>query len=441
MKMALKLALLVMSILLFSKTILFRSESKEPQSFFFQDEVMHVYLTWKNDTSRTITVNIHSTLEDLDLVYDENSNEELSYRCHVQNKGVFFEEANRYIHHIELTDLKPGTLYYFKIADKFKPLTAEKKFRTIEENSSSYLFVQGGDWELTEKGQKLAQLASKMDPVCVLLGGDYPKGVESLSDYPKWDKWLDVYTKNMITTEGCLIPLVLAIGNHEVVGSFDQTPDKALFYYRYFPQNDSGKSYFSKGFGKNIRLFVLDSAHSESYDGLQKQWLEEDLQAYSTIPVKWAMYHVPIYPSVRFQKDHFLYRMIAAATRSIGYRDVGVKLISPYSERGLKHWAPLFDKYAITAAFEHHDQALKRTYPLKGGGIDPNGVVYLGDGGWGPQQHTPLQKYTSSYLEKSLSHVPFFWLLEVTGTEVHYQAVSDSGYVIDSFHQVLPQKN
>jgi hypothetical protein len=48
-----------------------------------------------------------------------------------------------------------------------------------------------------------------------------------------------------------------------------------------------------------------------------------------------------------------------------------------------EHWCPLFDEYGVQLAFEHHDHAYKRTYPIRKGTVDPRGVVYLGDGAWG----------------------------------------------------------
>jgi hypothetical protein len=51
-----------------------------------------------------------------------------------------------------------------------------------------------------------------------------------------------------------------------------------------------------------------------------------------------------------------------------------------------QHWVPLFEKAGVSAAFEHHDHAYKRTHPLLGGKVQDapaKGVTYLGDGAWG----------------------------------------------------------
>lgn len=40
----------------------------------------------------------------------------------------------------------------------------------------------------------------------------------------------------------------------------------------------------------------------------------------------------------------------------------------------------LCDRYGLTAAFEHHDDVLKRTLSLRAGQRDASGTIYLGDG-------------------------------------------------------------
>lgn len=53
-----------------------------------------------------------------------------------------------------------------------------------------------------------------------------------------------------------------------------------------------------------------------------------------------AIYHVPAYPSAR---------SFTGRTQSM------IR----------KHWVPLFEKSTMNLAFENHDHAYKRTYPIK----------------------------------------------------------------------------
>src|SRR5438046_3081784 len=75
-------------------------------------------------------------------------------------------------------------------------------------------------------------LTWQRDPMFAVIGGDlgYYNGVSveiSLA-------FLRNYSKTMIGRDGRLIPMVTAIGNHEVVGGYNKTRDKAPFFYALF---------------------------------------------------------------------------------------------------------------------------------------------------------------------------------------------------------------
>lgn len=77
------------------------------------------------------------------------------------------------------------------------------------------------------------------------------------------------------------------------------------------------------------------------------------------IPHVFPVYHVPAFPSVRSFSNQ-----TSAAIR--------------------RNWVPLFERFGIKVAFEHHDHAYKRTVPIREEAIDPErGIVYFGDGAWG----------------------------------------------------------
>ena len=49
-------------------------------------------------------------------------------------------------------------------------------------------------------------------------------------------------------------------------------------------------------------------------------------------------------------------------------------------------FCPLFDKYNVDLALESDGHCMKRTVPIRDGKKDPNGLVYLGEGGLGVGQ-------------------------------------------------------
>ncbi|MCH9610054.1 MAG: hypothetical protein S4CHLAM81_08340 [Chlamydiales bacterium] len=295
---------------------------------------------------------------------------------------------HRRIYHFHLTDLEPDTSYTVQVEDScysFKTLAKEPP----------YCFVEGGDWENTGEAKRLAKVAASYKPDAVLLGGDYPSGVIGRGDYGKWDHWLDVYTMNFGMT-----PLVMAIGNHEVVGGYDQPKEQAPFFFHYFRTEKNPESFYTIPLGEKIQLYILDTGHVVSHKD-QVSWLKEHLQ---TDRMKIMLYHVPLFPSVRFAQKKVSYRFTTKLMQLVHKRG---RVYSPGSNAGQKYWWPLFREHKVALAFEHHDQTLKRTKPI-------DGTTYLGDGGWGAvKQFPPIQSYFHRYFAKIEGNQHFFWLMEI----------------------------
>lgn len=410
-------------------------------SLFFGSSIRHIYLTWqKENTSNNITINVHTinNIDELEIFYDTESrkSKQEPYRFYQRAKGKHFLK-DRNIFHIELLNLDPGKVYYFTIGNVIDGFSKEKKFKTIPVSFDSLRLIEGGDWEQPSEAIKLCEIAAKYNPDAILLGGDYPDEVYSTHDFKKWDMWLDSYCKNMITEDGLIIPLILAMGNHDVVGGFDQTPENSPFFFNYFPQTESEKqSFFLKFLGNDIILLVLDSGHCSPYFGNQYEWLKKRLKSNRDIPIKLALYHVPIFPSVRFTHENLSFKILYPLAK-LSHKNIDLSmLLCCQSTEGKKYWLPLFDKYKLTAAFEHHDHTLKRTKPIRFGMIHPYGTVYLGDGGWAPKiQCAPLQSYLSSYFAKCCGYLQFFWLIDIKKDKICYKAISKNNQVIDEYTQ------
>jgi hypothetical protein len=214
------------------------------------------------------------------------------------------------------------------------------------------------------------------------------------------------YTEEMVTPDGYSIPMVLAIGNHEVHGSFGQSKQAAPFFFGFFGQ-DPEKSYFKRQFGPQLALFVLDSGHVASHES-QVDWLDQELEASKEIPYKAAIYHVPLYPS---------------------HRD----FMGTYSDLGRAHWAPVFDAHGLTVAFENHDHTFKRSHFIKNGEKVPNGegTLYLGDGCWG-RDARPVDEAPLWYLNKQ-GAIQHFWVVDCTVEQMTYRAVDMENRVFDIY--------
>ena len=95
-----------------------------------------------------------------------------------------------------------------------------------------------------------------------------------------------------------------------------------------------------------------------------------------------------------------------------------------------KYWVPLFEKYGVKLAFEHHNHAFKRTYPLLDEKIDSLGIVYIGDGCWG----APPRKTAGShfYLEKSAASSCFSFLT-VDQRSLKVEVFNEKNKLIDTW--------
>ncbi|RME03410.1 MAG: hypothetical protein D6805_06660 [Planctomycetota bacterium] len=369
----------------------------------------YIYLTWTyRDTAHTMTVHY--------LTFAPTSSTEIYYALHSSKslRGYSFHQygfqrrlANlpRFVHTLELTHLRPNTVYYFRVGSSQGGFSGEKKFRTLAEGKFSLCFVVGGDMGSGAKARRLCKVAASYDPMFAVIGGDIAYADGRVSAYREWDRWLELWTSTMITTEGCLIPVIVAIGNHEVRKYFYLiSSGRAPFYFGYFYQSPQGRSYFVRVFGESGVLFILDSGHIFSHNGVQLEWMRRTMEKYAHFPHRFAVYHVPLYPSHRG-----FYR------RS--------------SRRGRKYWLPLFDRFHLHACFEHHDHTLKRTKLLRGNRVvRRGGTLYLGDGSWGRGGRSAKKRW---YLSTSMSR-RHFWLVQASSKYTLFQAIGLENKVLDS---------
>ena len=303
--------------------------------------IRHAYLTWKDYTSNSITINIHTLETDsVNLLVFEGDTQVF----HSQSIGTPFLKgvSPRYLHHIPIHNLNPDTIYEVFIETPDHSAIKKLKFKTLPKKSVGLRLAFGGDWETCEGGEKIAKVIAYRHPHALVLGGDYPRFVDSTNDYQRWDDWLDMIETNIIRADGCSIPMILAIGNHDVFGQYDQPRMNAPFYNNYFKQSSFKRNYFAKTLGDDLVIFILDSGHTAQHGGEQAKWLEKMLERHRDKKFKMAVYHVPIYPSVRFSKETLLFKTADLIFQLTGDSWKSEKLLSKQTMAGKKHWAPPF---------------------------------------------------------------------------------------------------
>lgn len=379
---------------------------------------LYTYLTWQGDTSTTMTVNYQTTSSTAisrvhyDTVPRHGVPEDYAMQVDGSAHTIPGLDAYtpRFVHTVELTGLTPDTEYCFIAGDPTDGFTWERKFRTLPDGNAPIRFVTGGDMGTSLEVEQLNSQAAAVEPQFALIGGDVAYANGDVSSYAAWDTWLDAYVRTMVTPAGYTIPLIFAIGNHEVDGAYGQTPTQAPFYFGYFAQG-AEISYFTKTFGDSAVLYVLDTGHVTPHGGTQAAWLDAEMVAKAAYRNQFALYHIPLYPGDRPFSD-------------------------PGSTAGHDNWLPIFDAHGLTTAFENHDHVMKRSKFLKGGVEDSSGTLYIGDGCWGRSPRAGDQS-GAPYIA-ALQSERHFWLVDVPNAAlpnatIRYRAIDITGAVIDDF--------
>lgn len=342
-----------------------------------------------------------------------------------QEREITLDNKKRWIYYGYLTNLDPGKKYYFVVGNggNVNQHSGERMFTTTSDitNSNTIHFVTGGDWGHTENTKSLIKRAIQLDPDFVSVGGDlaYDNGIKSC--YRRWDKWLFDWEKESISPSKRTIPLLTSIGNHEV-GGFEMKRSDDYLYMYYFVHEalknnklPSDLPTYRRHFIGNTLFLVLDTDILEPVDGRQVDFIEQELQhSYnSSLDIKYrlALYHAPLYPSVR----NFNNRL---------------------SEKLRDHWKPLFDQYRLDVALENHDHAYKRTKLIEKDGFGPNGTLYIGDGAMGVKARRPAE--SRDYF--AYSHFSEFMIdVNISSDNISFAAIDLEGKVFDKF--VLPNRN
>ena len=320
-------------------------------------------------------------------------------------------------HRVTRENLTPDTTYRFRINESDRIFA----FRTMPETLSRPLVVAvGGDtrhrkeWMLRTNRQAMAY-----NPDFIVWGGDLAYADARESRLYRWDEWFEANAEGLVGEDGRLVPLVVAIGNHEVFRGyaanspdFDNTDDwrmrNAPFFYQLFAFPGL-PGYETLHFGDYLSLVILDTGHANEIPGKQTEWLEQTLDGLRgqlhVIPV----YHVPAFPSHRAYAGR-----LSAEVR--------------------EHWLPLFERMDnLKVAFENHDHTYKRTPPIRNTAVSPDdGIVYVGDGAWGVATRPVHDPETTWYLERAES-IRHAIIMTIHPDTLDFEVVSEDGEIIDRF--------
>lgn len=300
----------------------------------------HVVLTWSDDprTSQTIQWRTSSKLGRGSVAVTEVTAANRPVSTWLQLPAVTAAltspstvnnpTVNR--HTVELTGLKPGTTYAYRVGTgDARNWSEPREFTTAPAAPEPFSFVYMGDAQngLDTWGKLLrGAFKARSDVAFYLMAGDL---VNRGNERDDWDEFFenarDVFDQR---------PLVPVIGNHECQGGLPTMYLNQFTLPRNGPPSVTVERAYSFEYGNALFVILDSNLPPES----QAAWLEETL-ARSAARWKFVAYHHPAYSSAPNRDNK--------AVREV--------------------WTPIFERHGVDLALQGHDHAYLRTHPLQAG--------------------------------------------------------------------------
>ena len=378
-----------------------------------------LHLTWQFDPTTTMTIDWHTEPGD-------QSDHVLQYKRigssdwqDMESSSLEYPYSDRTIHRVEITGLEPDTEYRFRVGE----FTREYKFRTMPGQLDRPIrFAVGGDTGRGETMRKVNRIAAQYDVEFVAWGGDLSYADGRAEEYERWHQWFENNMEGLITDDGRVIPILTAIGNHEMkrqrggnywflFDDYEPTDQWRTANAPYFMQLfafPGQPGYGVLDFGDYMSIFLLDSDHANPVKGRQTRWLEREMRERDRRGVThiFPVYHIAAFPSHR----SFTSRV------QVNIREA---------------WVPLFEKYGVRVAFEAHDHTYKRTHPILNEEISGDGIVYIGDGAWGVRPREGNNR-DAWYINQFASNNHAI-IVTLDGKTQEYIVVDEEGNVFDNY--------
>lgn len=346
-----------------------------------QGTAVRFRLMWYEDPATTMVVGfqiLHGNPQKHFLYYDTVDHQQdtsgYSNRVAIQHLNQFADMQNAFV---RLQGLQPNTAYYFVVADT-AGVSRRLWFMTAPDDPLEPLsFVAGGDSRNNRTPRKNAnRVVAKLRPHAVLFAGDFTYSGVSI----QWRDWLDDWQLT-IGTDGRMIPLVPARGNHE--------PTNEHLSQLFLAPHEN---YFALTFGGGlIRTYALNT--EISIGGQQTNWLAKDLKEQCHTRWKFAFYHKPMRPHVSGK---------------------------PEGNQQYTHWAPLFYEHQVRMVLESDAHVVKTTWPIRpdvgseseeGFVLDEKkGTVYIGEGCWGAPLRVADDTKSWTRDDSSFNQVKWIWV-------------------------------
>jgi hypothetical protein len=263
------------------------------------------------------------------------------------------------IYEATLKNLKPGTVYRYRVGSSEDGFSRVASFRTAPDKPEDFIFTAFGDHGVTEAARKNVENILAIKPSFHLLLGDvsYANG-----NQPVWDRYFE-----QIEPLACAVPIMPTLGNHENEKIKTPEGDKRIGYVAYLARFalPGAETHYTFDYGA-ARFVAFNSDDYRNPE--QLAWLERTLATARKDPkVRWLIVfqHHPLYGSTHRRGNN-------------------AGLIATVE--------PLYDRYKVDLVLAGHDHVYERYYPLRNGQAvshSPNqymqgqGTIYVTCGGGG----------------------------------------------------------
>ncbi len=294
------------------------------------------------------------------------------------------EPSSKTIHHVNLTGLQAGTLYYYQVYCGGST-SAQGTFVTARESETSFRFLAYGDTRTNPSDHVKVINAMRQQTNCdfVLHTADF---LNDGNNYAGWQ------TEFFGPAQPLLLytPIFPSHGNHEALSHW---------YYDFFKmQTEQGTAdWYSQDWG-DLHIIGLNTDKPYTQGSAQYIWLQNDL-ANTNKQWKAAVFHKPPYSSGDHGGD-------TTAQQSL---------------------VPLFENYKVELIFNGHDHIYERSYK--------SGVYYIVTGGGG----APLRAVnvtSNPYKQVSIGYKLNYCVVDISTYQLTFKAYDTNNVQIDSFQIV-----
>ncbi|NGN92302.1 metallophosphoesterase family protein [Nocardioides sp. KC13] len=327
-------------------------------------------------------------------------------------------------HHVDLSDLKPGTRYYYRLShDGGTPTRGS--FTTAPKSRESFRFAAFGDMGVAEDAvrnvnlirQQGAEFAFVVGDIAYADTGGQGKSGELQQDFGVWDEFLA-----QIQPSANAIPWMTVVGNHEMEnGNGELGYDGYRARFRH-PGNGAGSGQETYSFVRGNVAFIALDGNDATYEYTRNagylgaaldSWLEQRLAAFRA----------------RDDIDFILvgFHQCAYCTNIAHASDGGIR----------DRWEELFDRYQADVVINGHNHCYERTHLMRAGKpvqeaprgatVDTEqGTIYITAGGGGGSTYPDVLPVLSYYTDKNGLKIPEPTTYRAVGDATHSVAFFDA---------------